>query len=154
MVAKSASGRISHFGKTDLIFFEGTIGSDDYIKILERAKPQIQKFMGCRRWVFVQDSAPAHSAAVTQDWLKENVPNFISKKEWPAKSPDLNPIENLWSYLKNEAQKSQPKNKDQLKKTLQKIWRAIPLEQIRKFTDSMKSRLEACIEQEGGHTGY
>ena len=33
-------------------------------------------------WVFQQDGAPAHTSKQTQEWLNENVPNFISKEEW------------------------------------------------------------------------
>ena len=40
---------------------------------------------------FQQDLALSHGAKKMQEWLSANVPNFISKEEWPPSSPDLNP---------------------------------------------------------------
>ncbi|XP_065668110.1 uncharacterized protein LOC136088341 [Hydra vulgaris] len=42
---------------------------------------------------FQQDSAPAHTAKTTQEWLQQNCPKFIAKDECPLSSPDLNPLD-------------------------------------------------------------
>ena len=77
---------------------------------------------------FVQDSAPAHTAKATQQWCKRNLPNFIQKDEWPAYSPDLNPIENLWSIIDEAAYRDPiPKTMGGLKSRLRQAWRNIPL---------------------------
>ena len=46
---------------------------------------------------FMQDNAPAHRAFVTRDWLRTN--NVQVFGPWPAKSPAMNPIENLWAQV-------------------------------------------------------
>ncbi|QQP55532.1 Uncharacterized protein FKW44_008750, partial [Caligus rogercresseyi] len=46
------------------------------------------------RYLFQQDSAPAHKAKKTQEWLQANVPAFWDPQTWPSNSPDLNP----WTY--------------------------------------------------------
>src|SRR3954468_10529289 len=50
-------------------------------------------------------------AQTTNEWLVENVPNYIESGphgEWPANSPDLNPIQQVWGYMKNEVERSKP----------------------------------------------
>ncbi|KAI6659393.1 hypothetical protein LOD99_10839 [Oopsacas minuta] len=57
-----------------------------------------------RPFLFQQDGAPAHTAKVNQQWLRNNIPNIISKEEWPPSSPDLNPTDFLlWSILETNA---------------------------------------------------
>ena len=59
-------------------------------------------FSSTRQMTLLQDGAPAHKAKATQAWCGKNLPNFVAKTEWPANSPDLNPVENLWRIMDNE----------------------------------------------------
>ncbi|KAI6657114.1 Transposase [Oopsacas minuta] len=55
-------------------------------------------------FIFQQDGAPAHTANSTQELLRTNIPDFISKVEWPPSSPDLNPLDfSVWSILESSA---------------------------------------------------
>ena len=74
-----------------------------------------------QNWSFQQDSAPAHKARTTQQWLETNVPDFISTSDWPSASPDLNPLDyKLWSKLQEMACKKRHPNIESLKRSLRK----------------------------------
>ncbi|XP_024082050.1 uncharacterized protein LOC112126699 [Cimex lectularius] len=48
----------------------------------------------------LRKTAPAHKAQTTQQWLEENVPEFIKASDWPLGSQDLNPLDyKVWSHL-------------------------------------------------------
>ncbi|RVE44531.1 hypothetical protein evm_010816 [Chilo suppressalis] len=52
-----------------------------------------------RHWVFQQDSAPAHRAKSTQDWLSAREIDFIRHEDWPSSSPDLSPLDyKIWKF--------------------------------------------------------
>ena len=58
--------------------------------------------------IFQQDGAPAHTALISQAWLRTNFPSFWNKEIWPPNSPDLSPIENMWAILKEKVNKVDP----------------------------------------------
>lgn len=59
-------------------------------------KPLNTKLFANEPWMFQQGSAPAHKAISTKEWLKNNVPEYISTEQWPSGSPDLNPVDNFF----------------------------------------------------------
>ena len=80
-----------------LVFIKGgkKIDSLEYIHILEKkVKPCIKaNYTPDIKVVFQKDGAPARTAKKTQEWLKENIPDFWPKDLWPPNSPDLNLME-------------------------------------------------------------
>ncbi|KAF0721301.1 Uncharacterized protein FWK35_00023996, partial [Aphis craccivora] len=98
------------------------------------------------------DSAPGHKAKTTQEWLENNVPNFIKASDWPSASPDLNPLDyGLWNILEERACKKRHANKESLKRSIVKAAAEIPLETIRTCIEQWPERLRRCIEKEGEH---
>lgn len=105
-----------------------------------------------QQWSFQQDSAPAHKAKSTQDWLRRNVPDFIAADDWPSSSPDLNPLDyKLWSVLEGMACKKRHPNIDSLKRSLVKAVADFPIETVRNSIDAWPQRLRACVKAKGGH---
>ena len=103
-------------------------------------------------WVFQQDPAPAQKVKTTQEWLRRNVPAFISAEDWPSGSPDLKTLDyELWAFLEDMACRKRHNNLEGLKRSLVKAATYFPLETVRVAIAPWTKRLKACVEAEGGH---
>ncbi len=102
-------------------------------------------------FIFQQDLAPAHTAKSTKSWLNDH---GVGVLDWPANSPDLNPIENIQSIVKKKMRNKRPKNADELKATVKEIWASTPPQQCHKLITSMTRRTEAVIKAKGAPTKY
>ena len=147
---------ITSTGKSPLLFIEKgiKINQETYENnILQNILlPWSQKHFKKKHWTFQQDSAPAHKANKTQQWCHNNLPDFISKGDWPSYSPDLNPLDfSVWSILESRACTKSLKNTKQLKSSLIKAWNSIDDTILRKIVDEFPKHLSQCIKQNGGH---
>lgn len=107
-------------------------------------------------WTFQHDGASAHKAKVINEWLEDNVPNHItsgSSGKWPANSPDLNWIENVWAYMADKIEENPPKTIGALKQRLRKIWKDMPQDMLENMAQGMKKRLLDVIAKEGACIG-
>jgi transposase len=75
---------------------------------------------------------------------------------WPANSPDLNPLENLWHLLRTNVKKRDPKpmRKEDLIEALKEEWEKLDIKKVNALIDSMPRRMKAVINAEGGTTHY
>ena len=96
-----------------------------------------------KNFTFQQDNDQKHTSKYTNDF-------FISKNftilEWPANSPDLNPIEHLWAYIKDELSKIQITSKTHLIEKVKEIWYAITPERCERLVNSMRNRIKLVIK--------
>ncbi len=98
-----------------------------YQEILEHFMlPSADKLCGDADFIFQQDLAPAHTAKGTKSWFNDH---GVTVLDWPANSPDLNPIENLWGIVKRKMRDTRPNNADELKATVKETWASIPPQQ-------------------------
>ncbi len=113
--------------------------------------PSADKLYGDADFIFQQDLAPAHTAKGTKSWFNDH---GVTVLDWPANSPDLNPIENLWGIVKRKMRDTRPNNADELKATVKETWASIPPQQCHKLITSMPRRIEAVIKAKGAPTKY
>ncbi len=69
--------------------------------------PSADKLYGDTDFIFQQDLAPVHTAKCTKIWLNDH---GVGVLDWPANSPDLNPIENIWGIVKRKMRDTRPNN--------------------------------------------
>ena len=68
--------------------------AEGYVKVFRDVlKPWLDRVAEVRPYAFQQDSAPAHKARVTQEWMSANRQSHITPEFWSPNSPDLNPLE-------------------------------------------------------------
>lgn len=147
-------GAISTKGKLPLLFIDKgvKINKEYYLEhVLQgHLKPYAKKLFGNDSFCFQQDSAPAHKASIVQEWCKEHLPCFISASEWPAASPDLNPLDfSTWGYMLGKLGEVKHLNLDGFKRRLLKIWDEMPDEVVRAACNDFKQRLRAVIKCKG-----
>lgn len=140
-------------GKANIAFTSSCMNSAEYIKVF---KNNLLPFIRRNRRVkfcFQQDNAPIHSSNETKQWLTRNK---INSMDWPACSPDLNPVENIWSFIvrKIYAQNKQYATVNELKNAITKAWDAIPQSIIKNYVVSMPNRIFDVITNKGSRINY
>jgi hypothetical protein len=100
-----------------------------------------------------QDNAPVHTSKFTRDYLNEEA-NHRTLGGWPAQSPDLNPVENLWAIMAQRMRSPVDAKRDTLMREVRAIASGMDPTVVQKLADSWQSRCAAIIDADGGHTGY
>ncbi len=134
------------------VFLKTNATAPVYQEILEQFMlPSADQLFKDADFIFQQDLAPAHTAKNTKSWLNDH---GVGVLDWPANSPDLNPIENLWGIVKRKMRNKRPKNADELKAAIKETWASIPPQQCHKLITSMPRWIEAVIKAKGAPTMY
>lgn len=101
--------------------------------------------------MFMHDNDPKHTAKSVKKFLSDKKVNIL---EWPAQSPDLNPIENLWAKVQEGLRGKKFKNAAALFDELSIQWAKIPLSYIQKLVESLPNRCRMVIKAKGANTKY
>ncbi|GBO06682.1 Transposable element Tcb1 transposase [Araneus ventricosus] len=141
-------GCLAANGVGNFHFCTGTIKTPDSIRVLElNLRPPVQRLFGRKRYLFQQDNPRSHTAKITRT---KRVPVL----EWPAASPDISPIENIWRILKRNIAQRRPRNIQQLQDYLRKEWEKISTDTLSRLVSSMPKRLSAVIRRTGDVTSW
>ncbi|GFX41221.1 transposable element Tc3 transposase [Trichonephila clavipes] len=141
-------------GRTRLhVVANGTMTGHRYID--EVLLPHVRLFRGAvgDKFVFMDDNATCHRTLAVQDCLDSE---GIQRLVWPARSPGLNPIENVWDALGRQVagRNYPPTNRNTLIRALTEEWDKLPQQLLNNVVQSIVRRVECCIILHGGHIPY
>jgi len=144
-------GAIHPAGVSDLIRVEGNLTAVQYVDILNHGLVPLYDHYENRRHTFLyfqQDNDPKHTSRLAKEWFRTNE---ITVFPWPAKSPDVSPIENGWAQLKrkirNHPRYPTIRTADEPFQLAREIWLSADfIQYVIKLYKSFPSRLEQLAE--------
>ncbi len=111
---------MSSAGVGSLCFLKSKVNAAIYQEMLEHIMLlSADKLYGDADFIFQKDLATAHTAKGTKSWFNDH---GVTVLDWPANSPDLNPIENLYGIVKKKMRDTRPNNADDLKAAIKATW--------------------------------
>lgn len=139
-------------------FFDATVSGDSYLHMLQtHVIPQLKQHKKKSSTVFQQDGAPPHYSNQVRTYLREQFsderviargfPNF-----WPARSPDLTPLDYwFWGMIKARVyHENKPKNLVELRARIEEECARVTLEEVKHAVSHISYRLQLVIEERGG----
>jgi len=140
-------------GCLELAFPSTHMNSKEHVELLQM---NLQPFLRSRRrsrYTFQQDNAPMYVSRETRSWFDAKKANFL---EWPACSPDMNPMENVWAALvwKIYAKNMKFNSTHELKLVIIKKWEELFLSYLQNLVNKMPNRIYELISVLGGYTHY
>ncbi|KAG6621993.1 Transposase [Phytophthora cinnamomi] len=140
-------------GKSELVVLEGRQNSGHYIyTVSEHLLPFAHKHYGTD-FVFMQDNASIHSSNETRMFFEEIGVQLL---DWPARSPDLNPIENVWAILSRKvyAQGKQYNNVPELTAAVMQAWDSLTIKELQDLLDTIPARCFEVARKNGDKTHF
>lgn len=144
-------GCMSRSGVGQLVFIDGIMDQFKYLGILKENLQISADLFQLEKYTFQQDNDPKHTSRLLKNYFIEK---NITVLEWPSQSPDLNPIEHLWAYIKTRLKEKEITKKQQLIVAISEIWSSIPKSITEKLVDSMGNRVISLYKAKGGHIDY
>ena len=139
-------GGIWYEGRTELCFINGIVDQYKYQDIIN--KYLVNTHLN-DDFEILQDGATSHTAHSTIDFMDEKGIDLIQN---PPTSPDLNPIEKVWGWIKHEANKKNCSNLQELKDLVKHLWNNLPQSTIQEYIKHNSTVVNDIIQSEGSTT--
>lgn len=146
-------GAFTKGGTLNLAFPTTRMNTREYLDVLESRLLPFLNENNQNRFIFQQDNARIHVSREAMAFFRDE---NIDLLEWPACSPDMNPIENLWGVVVRRLYQDnkQYATVNELKHSLEEVWRNLEPEILVNFVNSMRSRVFELIRKNGKETHY
>ena len=125
------AGGVCSNGIGKLKFIIGTMDTSAYKQTLDYYKEDLINLSEGKKLIFQQDNAPCHVSKGSLSKLE----NMDYLRNWPPNSPDLSPIETIWSVAQSQLEGKDLKNIEDLKKYLLFVWNRIPRNYCKKICE-------------------
>lgn len=148
---------ISYFGVGKISFYK-SMNTDTYCDVVGPMIEDLEETFQGQDFSMIHDNARFATSQTTKAFMDDNLYSRYFIEHLPY-SPDLNLIENAWSYLKKKVKdeifvRGQPRTTDDLISIIERRWYNIELDFIRKLYDSLPDRMALVIQNEGNLTRY
>lgn len=151
-------GYITAFGFGELCEISSKMKSEEYISILDEVyKPSMQAMFEDERanFVLMQDNAPTHTSIQTKRYFDTH-PDITILQNWPSKSPDMNPIENVWGNMTRDWHVNAPISREAILNEAKQRWDDMigDTEYITHLYQSIPRRFDQIIQNDGHACKY
>lgn len=146
-------GAFSYHGKLKLCFVPTKMNSEKYTDMLDDVLIDYLEEKADINFIFQQDNASIHVSHQSKEFFSSR---SIPLLDWPAKSPDLNVIENAWGIIARAVYSNgrQYSTIQELKTSILQAWIDLDIATLRKLIDTLPSRIFQTISKNGGPTDY
>ena len=135
-------------GRTEPVFFTGSMNSDHYIECLQQQVAPLQVSITTHPTTFLHNNASCHKSNKTLDFITDT---NLDVEHLSPLSPDFNIIERVWWMLQSCVAKRDPRNLEELKQYITKEWWAISQEEVENCIVDLHAAVQAVIAAEGRH---
>jgi len=128
------------------------VSATKYITILQKCMLPSARQLFPYPFLFQYNSAPCHHAKLVTNWKRQN---NITMLDWPAQSPDLNPIKHLWHKVALEISRRHPTIKRELIESLITLWNCVATcDHLVKLVHTMPTCCRLVVKSKGWPTNY
>ena len=148
-IAFSLGLAVTALGATRVVPYKGTIDSKKFINMIDGPVEDLDELFGGDRYEWLMDNASCHRSKYTQEKMKEKVPKLFPKGDWPANSPDISAIENIFGDVQDIVDQKHPKDLASLKRIVISEFKKLTPEKCQKFISALPGRLKQIIKTGG-----